>query len=437
MTKILAAVALASMALASAHAGEVRHDAQAEAETSSSTGGPFILTDHTGRSVTDEDFRGRFLLIAFGYTHCPDVCPTTLMTLASALHVLGPKARATTPVFVTLDPDRGTPERMKEYVESFGPSFVGLTGPAPYIDDIARKYHVKHARTAGASGDYAIDHTAAIFLVGPDGAYIERFPHEVEAKALASRLDEPSAAGERMTGELDDSFGYQNVSPAERRARIRGVFAAVAERYDVMNDLMSFALHRWWKRRFVASVLNAHAAIVVDLAGGTGDVAIALAKSGKRAIVCDPSVEMMAVGRRRGADVEWVAGEAEALPFATASLDCVTIAFGIRNVTSLERALGEIARVLKPGGSFYCLEFSTPQAWARPFYDLFSFFVIPRLGAAVAQAPEAYTYLVESIRKFPDQERFKAAIAAAGFEAVAYRDLTFGVVSIHSGGSRA
>ncbi len=199
-----------------------------------------------------------------------------------------------------------------------------------------------------------------------------------------------------MTSELDESFGYQNVSQAERRAKIRRVFAAVAERYDVMNDLMSFALHRWWKQRFVACILRSPSDVIVDLAGGTGDIAIALARAGKRAIVCDPSVEMMAVGRRRGAaDVAWVAAEAEALPFATASVDCVTIAFGIRNVTSLERALREIARVLKPGGLFYCLEFSTPRAWARPLYDFFSFFVIPRLGAAVARAPEAYSYLVE------------------------------------------
>ena len=216
-----------------------------------------------------------------------------------------------------------------------------------------------------------------------------------------------------MTNDLDESFGFERVQPEERRARIRRVFAAVAERYDLMNDLMSFALHRWWKRRFVAAVVRSPADVVVDLAGGTGDVAVALAELGKRAIVCDPSLEMMAVGRRRGADVAWVAGEAEALPFATGSVDCVTIAFGIRNVTSLERALGEIARVLKPGGSFHCLEFSTPQAWARPFYDVFSFFVIPRLGAAVAQAPEAYAYLVESIRKFPDQKRFKSAIATS------------------------
>jgi demethylmenaquinone methyltransferase/2-methoxy-6-polyprenyl-1,4-benzoquinol methylase len=237
-----------------------------------------------------------------------------------------------------------------------------------------------------------------------------------------------------MTRDLDESFGYQNVSPDERRARIRRVFAAVAERYDVMNDLMSFALHRLWKRRFARFVAPARGEIIVDLAGGTGDVAIALAAADRRVIVCDPSEAMMGVGRRRGAaDVGWVAGEAEALPFATGSIDCVTISFGIRNVTSLDRALAEIARVLKPGGRMLCLEFSTPHWWAKPMYDLFSYAVIPRLGAAVARAPEAYAYLVESIRRFPDQERFKAAMEAAGFVGVYYRDMTFGVVALHAG----
>ncbi len=237
-----------------------------------------------------------------------------------------------------------------------------------------------------------------------------------------------------MTGGFDEHFGYRPVSPLERRARIRRVFATVAERYDVMNDLMSFALHRWWKRRLVEAIGRTSAETIVDLAGGTGDVAAALAARGRRVIVCDPSLEMMAVGRRRHPDgIAWIAGEAEALPFATGSIDCLAISFGIRNVTHLDRALLEIARVLKPGGHLFCLEFSTPRRWARPLYDLFSFAVIPRLGAAVAGAPEAYAYLVESIRGFPDQERFKGAIETAGFRDVTYRDMTFGVVSMHSG----
>ena len=237
-----------------------------------------------------------------------------------------------------------------------------------------------------------------------------------------------------MTGGFDEHFGFQPVSPLERRARIRRVFATIAERYDVMNDLMSFALHRLWKRRLVAAIGRTSAITVVDLAGGTGDVAAALVAPGRRVIVCDPSLEMMSVGRKRhSGGIVWVAGEAEALPFSTASIDCVAISFGIRNVTRLDGALLEIARVLKPGGFLFCLEFSTPRRWARPLYDLFSFAVIPRLGAAVADAPEAYAYLVESIRGFPDQERFKGAIEAAGFRDVTYRDMTFGVVSMHSG----
>jgi len=237
-----------------------------------------------------------------------------------------------------------------------------------------------------------------------------------------------------VTGDLENSFGFQMVEASERRARIRRVFATVAKRYDLMNDLMSLAMHRRWKRRLVEAAAPRSGEIIVDLAGGTGDVAIGLANQHRRVIVCDPSFEMMWVGRGRGAaDVEWVAGEAEALPFATGAIDCVTISFGIRNVTRLDHALIEIARVLKPGGRLLCLEFSTPRRWLKPFYDVFSFAVIPLLGAAVARAPEAYLYLVESIRRFPDQERFKAALEAAGFRDVSYRDLSFGVVSLHAG----
>jgi len=238
-----------------------------------------------------------------------------------------------------------------------------------------------------------------------------------------------------MSEELDSSFGYQSVDAAERRARIRRVFAAVAQRYDLMNDLMSFALHRWWKRRLVAAASPLTGEAIVDLAGGTGDVALALVAPDRKVIVCDPSLEMMRVGRRRvGADaLGWVAGEAEALPFATGSLDCVTLSFGLRNVTRLEDALDEMARVLKPGGRLLILEFSTPWRWVKPFYDLFSFVVIPRLGAAVARAPEAYAYLVESIRRFPDQRHLARLMENAGLSDVTYRNLTFGVVALHIG----
>jgi demethylmenaquinone methyltransferase / 2-methoxy-6-polyprenyl-1,4-benzoquinol methylase len=237
-----------------------------------------------------------------------------------------------------------------------------------------------------------------------------------------------------MTSNLDTSFGYQAVETSERRARIRRVFARVANRYDLMNDLMSMGLHRIWKRGFVKAVEAKAAGTIVDLAGGTGDIAIALASASRKVIVCDPSLEMMDAGRKRNAKgVSWIAGEAEALPFQSGSLDCVTISFGIRNVTSLDRALAEIVRVLKPGGRFLCLEFSTPRPWLKPFYDVYSYLVIPRLGAAVAGTREAYVYLVESIRRFPDQEEFKGAFERAGFVDVSYRNFTFGIVCLHAG----
>ena len=174
------------------------------------------------------------------------------------------------------------------------------------------------------------------------------------------------------------------------------VFSGVAARYDLMNDLMSFGLHRLWKRSLVAAVAARDGETIVDLAGGTGDVAAKFAGPDRCVTVCDPSVNMMAEGRKRQLPfIGWIAGEAEAMPFADASVDCLTISFGIRNVTRLRDALAEMHRVLKPGGRLLCLEFSKPQAWLAPFYNLFSFQVIPRLGAMVAQEPEAYAYLVE------------------------------------------
>lgn len=238
--------------------------------------------------------------------------------------------------------------------------------------------------------------------------------------------------------ELSRTFGYQNVDATEREARIRRVFASVARRYDLMNDLMSFGVHRWWKRVLAKMAAPAPGQHIVDLAGGTGDVARLLAAPDRAVTVCDPSVPMMQVGWERGLrDVRWLAGTAEQMPLADASVDTLTIAFGIRNVTRVESALAEAFRVLKPGGRFLCLEFSTPWAPIRPFYNLFSFTVIPRLGAWVARAPEAYTYLVESIRRFPDQQEFKLMIEGAGFVDVTFRDLTFGIACIHAGAKPA
>lgn len=237
---------------------------------------------------------------------------------------------------------------------------------------------------------------------------------------------------------LDHTFGYEQVTPAERQRRIRAVFDAVATRYDRMNDIMSLGIHRLWKRRLVTGLPLR--GMTVDLAGGTGDVARLLCRVPERAvIVCDPSLAMMAVGRARGGgtQIRWLGGEAEGLPFADGSVAALTIAFGLRNTTRPERALAEIARVLAPDGVFACLEFSRPHRWLRPFYDMYSRFVIPRLGAFVAREPAAYRYLVESIRRFPDQRRFADMIAAAGLRSVAWKNLSFGIACIHRGSKPA
>ena len=228
------------------------------------------------------------------------------------------------------------------------------------------------------------------------------------------------------------SFGPWRVTPAERRRRIRRVFSAVAPRYDLMNDLMSLGIHRWWKRRLVRQCAE-HTGLLVDLAGGTGDVASLLRGPDRHVVVCDPSTAMMMVGQQRFPDIEWLSGEAEHLPLATGSVDLLTISFGIRNVTSLHRALQEIRRVLKPGGRFVCLEFSRPVAWLAPFYDLYSRLVIPRLGAWVAGEPDAYAYLIESIRRFPAQREFAALLAEAGFVDVRWQNLSFGIACLHFG----
>lgn len=234
--------------------------------------------------------------------------------------------------------------------------------------------------------------------------------------------------------DLSRTFGKQSVDEQERERRIRRVFDAVAARYDLMNDLMSMGIHRLWKRSLVRMAAPAPGQCIVDLAGGTGDVAALMAAADRQVTVCDPSLAMMQVGRARGhLHVQWLEGTGEQMPLPAASVDTVTIAFGIRNVTRIEDALVEVLRVLKPGGRFLCLEFSTPYAPVRPFYNLFSFTVIPRLGAWIAQAPEAYNYLVESIRRFPDQRAFKAMIEQAGFTDVCYRNLSFGIACIHSG----
>ena len=235
------------------------------------------------------------------------------------------------------------------------------------------------------------------------------------------------------------SFGYADVPPEEKTARVGEVFRRVARRYDLMNDLMSARLHRAWKDRFVRAVRPSAGEPILDLAGGTGDIAFRLARAGARVTVADINPEMLKVGaaraRRRGiAGLDWVEANAEALPFADGAFAAVTIAFGIRNVTHMDRALAEAHRVLHWGGRFFCLEFSTTEwpGFAR-LYDLYSMEVVPRLGAIVARDADSYRYLVESIRRFPDMERFRGMIEVAGFRQVAVTPILGGAVAIHRG----
>jgi demethylmenaquinone methyltransferase/2-methoxy-6-polyprenyl-1,4-benzoquinol methylase len=234
--------------------------------------------------------------------------------------------------------------------------------------------------------------------------------------------------------DLSRSFGDKDVSSRDRERLIRSVFRRVAPRYDLMNDLMSFGIHRWWKRNLAWAVDPRPGQVIVDLAGGTGDVADRVAAADRSVIVCDPSLEMMAAGRARVSDdVGWLSAVGESIPLRSDSVDTLTIAFGIRNVTHIDAALAEILRVLRPGGRFLCLEFSKPWAPIRPSYELFSRTVIPRLGAWVSGNTDAYEYLIESIRRFPDQDEFKTLLEAAGFTEVSYKNFSLGISCLHIG----
>jgi demethylmenaquinone methyltransferase/2-methoxy-6-polyprenyl-1,4-benzoquinol methylase len=246
------------------------------------------------------------------------------------------------------------------------------------------------------------------------------------------------------TQEKQADFGFRKVPLGDKQALVDDVFHSVARRYDLMNDLMSGGLHRAWKAALVTAVNppRSDAAFkLLDLAGGTGDVAFRVADAGgpgTHVTVADINVEMLAVGRERAAtarrNVEFIEANAEALPLPDKSFDAVTIAFGIRNVPRIETALAEIHRVLKVGGRFLCLEFSSVDVPGLDrLYDLYSFNVIPAVGRAVTGDAEAYRYLVESIRKFPRPEKFASMIRAAGFRQVSFEPMTGGVVALHSG----
>jgi len=235
------------------------------------------------------------------------------------------------------------------------------------------------------------------------------------------------------------SFGYTEVSPEEKTAKVGEVFRSVAARYDLMNDAMSGGLHRLWKDRFVRLVKPRAGETILDVAGGTGDIAFRLARSGAKVIVSDINPAMLEVGKERAAKkrvegLDWSEQNAETLGFAANSFDAYTIAFGIRNVTHRAQALAEAHRVLKRGGRFFCLEFST-TLWPgfKEAYDVYSHHMVPKLGKLLAGDEESYRYLIESIRRFPPMEAFRAEIADAGFVQTRVEPMLGGLVAIHSG----
>ncbi|MFT5500848.1 MAG: demethylmenaquinone methyltransferase/2-methoxy-6-polyprenyl-1,4-benzoquinol methylase [Woeseiaceae bacterium] len=237
-------------------------------------------------------------------------------------------------------------------------------------------------------------------------------------------------------------FGYQTVPRAEKARRVRDVFDSVANQYDIMNDLMSGGLHRLWKKFTIEQAAIRRGQAVLDLAGGTGDLASVFARqvgSAGQVVLADINASMLQEGRRRlidsgaGGNVSIAQVDAEKLPFATAGFDCITMAFGLRNVTNKEAALASMLRVLKPGGKAMILEFSQPSAAIKPAYDLYSFKVLPFLGELVASDSASYQYLAESIRMHPDQETLLTMMRDAGFERCRYHNLAAGIVALHIG----
>jgi len=250
--------------------------------------------------------------------------------------------------------------------------------------------------------------------------------------------------------EKQTHFGFKTVREDVKKEKVLDVFHSVADKYDLMNDAMSWGVHRVWKDYFISRLDPGPGTKLLDVAGGTGDIAFrflekvgrssAEDEEGANVVVCDINNSMLQVGESRAhslgyhSGISWVEGDAQCLPFPDSSFDCYTIAFGIRNVVRVEEALSEAYRVLKPGGRFMCLEFSkvtTPGL--DSLYDLYSFQVIPPMGKVLAGDWDSYQYLVESIRQFPDQETFSDMIRRAGFRFVDYENLTFGVAAIHSG----
>jgi len=238
-------------------------------------------------------------------------------------------------------------------------------------------------------------------------------------------------------------FGYERVAPEAKAGRVRAVFDSVADRYDIMNDAMSLGIHRLWKRFALSQTGLRPGQRALDVAGGTGDIALGLARqvgAAGRVVLTDINAAMLAHGRDRLIDagcvrqVACVVADAERLPFAERSFDCVTIAFGLRNVTDKDAALRSMLRVLKPGGQLLVLEFSRPVLpGLKPLYDAYSFAVLPALGRAIAGDPGSYRYLAESIRMFPDQQALLGMMRAAGFDGCRHHNLSGGIVALHRG----
>ena len=237
-------------------------------------------------------------------------------------------------------------------------------------------------------------------------------------------------------------FGFETILKKDKSEKVQSVFSSVASKYDVMNDIMSLGIHRVWKDAMMDWLAPIGGQALLDVAGGTGDISFRFLKraSGASATVLDLTEPMLVEGRKRAETVgisgqlEWVVGDAMALPFEDDSFDVYTISFGIRNVTDPQKALSEAYRVLKPGGRIMVLEFShIPNNLLQWFYDKYSFNVIPKLGQIIASDRSSYQYLIESIRKFPNQESFMKLVNAVGFENTKYRNLTMGVACLHSG----
>ena len=234
-------------------------------------------------------------------------------------------------------------------------------------------------------------------------------------------------------------FGFKTVPLGEKQARVNEVFHSVARRYDLMNDLMSGGMHRLWKDRFVARVKPRPGEAILDMAGGTGDVAFRMARRGALVTVADINAEMLEVGRRRAkrgglSGLSWKIENAEKLSFADGSFDAYTIVFGIRNVTDIPAALKEALRILKRGGRFFCMEFSSSE-WPgfSNLYEAYASTVIPKIGKAITNDEDSYRYLVESIQRFPKPAAFKAMVGQAGFVRAAAEPMLGGLVTIHSG----